>query len=341
MSSFITKVKDSFKELETKLGSNVGYFYGLLAFFLYAIYDFKIRSSRKVPTFQLMFYRAIMSVIIGNVYTKVGDIPTTFKSTHVNRMLCIRSMTGVISTFFGIYGFQRANLSEATALNQVAPVITAFLGVTVLKESYDFGQVIITLMSVMGVVCIVKPEGLFGVSQAANSTNDGTQLIGNLAVLASATFFAIGMILARKIAGYKVNSQVTNLYAGTFLALVAGPGMLFHTIKDLSSEETTNIIIICIMSFGANFLYLRALNFADAGKVALMSYTEIPFGYLFDILFFDNVPDIFSSVGVILIFSCLFVQIFKGLIVNYITSTFLSRYNKRASTYRESELIKI
>lgn len=266
-------------------------------------------------------------------------IPTVFKSTQVNRMLCIRSMTGVISTFFGIYGFQRANLSEATALNQIAPVMTAFLGVMILKESYDIAQVIITLMSVTGVIFIVKPESLFGVQESSKNLADGDRLFGNLSVLASATFFAIGMILARKIAGYRVNSQVTNLYAGTILALVAGPGMLFHGIKDLTSYEMKNVFVICVMSFGANFLYLRALNFADAGKVALMSYTEIPFGYLFDIFFFGNVPDIFSSVGVILIFSCLFVQIFKGFIIESIKSTFLSRYTKKTSGYRNSELI--
>lgn len=341
MTGCLNRIKDSLGGFEGKLGSNIGYFYGLLAYFFYAIYDFKIRDSRQVPTFQLMFYRAFTNIMISSLYIKAGNVQTTFKTTYVNRMLILRSFTGVASTFFGMWGFQRANLSEATALNQVAPVVTAFLGVTLLKESYDIAQIIVTLMSVLGVFFIVKPESLFGTVTAAasSSTDQGTRLIGNFAVLASATFFAIGMILARTISTYKVNSQVTNLYAGTVLAFVAGPGMTIYGIKQLSSYEAGNVLIICLMSFMATFLYLRALNFADAGKVALMSYTEIPFGYLFDILFFGNVPDIFSSMGVILIFSCLFVQIFKGLIIDFIKTTFLGRYNKHS--LGDSELIKI
>ena len=309
---------ERFRALETRMGVNTGYFYALVGYFCYAVYDFKIRDSGKIPTFQLMFYRATLNVVISNIYVKMGNIPMNLKLTNVNRMLFIRSIISVTSSFFAIYGFQRANLSEGTALCQVAPVITALLGVTMLKESYDFAQIIITAMSVVGVLFIVKPGGLFGGSEVAVDATNETHFIGNLSILFSMLCFAFGTILARRIAVYKINSQVTNLYAGTILSLVAGPGMLIFGLKSLDSYEIRNVAMICTVSFGANYFTLRAINYGDAGKISLMAYSQIPFGCLFDIVYFNTVLDAFSSVGVFLIFACLFVQIFKKKLAEYI-----------------------
>lgn len=48
-----------------------------------------------------------------------------------------------------------------------------------------------------------------------------------------------------------------------------------------------------------------ALKFGDAGKISVIVYTEVIFGYLIDILVVGTVPEFWSLVGSSLITLCI------------------------------------
>ncbi len=119
--------------LEEKYKDYMGYIYGLIANFLYAVYDYKIRDTASVPTFQLLAYRAVSNLLMVYFYSRANNISILHNSKKLNQTFI---MSGIIMTAFafcGFYGFQRANLSEAIALSQLIPVMTTILGVIFLN----------------------------------------------------------------------------------------------------------------------------------------------------------------------------------------------------------------
>ncbi len=191
------------------------------------------------------------------------------------------------------------------------------------KEASDCIQSFVTVLSIIGAVLILKPPFIISSEVSEPSHNENPErAIGNISVLASALFFAVSLILSRKMAVQKVDPQVGMFYFSIILCMVSALGMMFHGYKPLDGFEIINVGWICILSFVSHSFFLKALKYGDAGKVSLTTYAEIPFGYALDVMFLGHVPELLSTLGVILIFSCLFVQILKNQIFKYFREKF-------------------
>jgi len=228
-------------------------------------------------------------------------------------------MVGV--NYLGFYGFQKANLSEAIALYQLIPVMTTILGVIFLEEASDLAQSIMTVLRMIGAVLILKPPFLVG-SEASSSVGNPERILGNIALIVSTLFFAIPLVLSRKMAVQKVDPQVGMFYSNLFLCMVSGVGLIQQGFRPLDISEMKNVFWICVLSFVAYSFLLKGLKYDEAGKVALTSYAEIPFGFALDVMFFGHVPELVGTLGVLLVFSCLFVQILKDQIFKFFKEKF-------------------
>ena len=305
-------------KLERKIGYNItAYAYAFIANIFFAIVDYEIRNSAKIPTFQLIFYRSIAGIVFSYMYVSVLNLPIQFKSTKINKMLIGRSLLGFVNSFFIFYGFQRANLSEAISLFQLAPVFTAVLGVIMLKEKCNIVQGAVTVISILGALLIVKPAAFFESPEEQGDFYDSTRMFGNISVLISTVTYALAIALVKTLAVQKIDPQVSTVYLTVLMCMISALGMIFQGMKTLDVQEIKNVSMICIFNFLATYFNLRALKFGDAGKVVLMSYAEIPFGYILDIMLLGTVVETWSFVGVCLIFSCLFVQVFKKQIIRF------------------------
>lgn len=58
-----------------------------------------------------------------------------------------------------------------------------------------------------------------------------------------------------------------------------------------------------------------ALKFGDAGKITLMSYTEVIFGYLIDIFVIGTKPEAWSIIGTLLIVACIIIEFYRMIFV--------------------------
>jgi len=247
----------------------------------------------------------------------------------VNQTFVISGIIMVGVAYFGFYGFQRANLSEAIALCQLIPVITTIMGVIFLQETSDFAQSLVTVMSLIGAVLILKPPFIISSETSSGENENPERALGNLSILVSAVCFAISLILSKKMAVQKVDPQVGMFYSSIFLGMVAALGVMAQGYRPLESTEIMNVFWICVLSFVSHSFFLKALKYGDAGKVSLTSYAEIPFGYALDVIFLGHVPELLSTLGVILIFSCLFVQMLKDQIFKYVREKFQKRKNQK------------
>ena len=220
---------------------------------------------------------------------------------------------GFISLIGGslnFYGFQRVPLNEASVIFQTQPAISSILAVFILGEAYDLTQLLCTIFCTIGVILVTKPIFIFGETFAKHKNEQSDQVKGVVSLLLSAFVISSQSIAIKKIIG-SINTNLSVFYIGLIPSLLVSCLMLNQGIKEMSYHKVIAVINITIQGFLGQVLYNRAYKFGDAGKIALMGYSQIIFGYLLDIYVLETTPDFYSTMGAMSIFCRVFLKIFQ------------------------------
>jgi S-adenosylmethionine uptake transporter len=188
-------------------------------------------------------------------------------------------------------------LAEAVTLSFIYPLLAPFVARLVLKERVRPSSVICALVGFAGV--IVAMQG--APSEAESPQHD----LGVAAVLVSACFFSIAMVLLRERAqkdGAAIVGLMTSVVPG---AILAGPTLIFATPPVL---ETWPFFLL-MGALAAAFMYLmaRAYAVAEAQQLAPIHYTELIWASAIGYVIFHETPRLNIYLGAALIVgACLY-----------------------------------
>lgn len=182
-------------------------------------------------------------------------------------------------------------LAEAVTLSFIYPLLAPFVAAVVLKERIRPASVICAVIGFAGV--IVAMQG--APSEAESPQHD----MGVAAVLVSAFFFSIAMVLLRERAqkdGAPIVGLMTSLIPG---AIVAGPAIAF---SPPPAAETWPFFVL-MGALAAVFMYLmaRAYARAEAQQLAPIHYTELIWATAIGFLIFQETPRVEIYMGAALI----------------------------------------
>jgi S-adenosylmethionine uptake transporter len=171
-------------------------------------------------------------------------------------------------------------LAEAVTLSFIYPLLAPFVARIVLKEEIRASSVICAVIGFAGV--IVAMQG--APSEAESPQHD----LGVAAVLTSAAFFSIAMVLLRERAqkdGAPIVGLMTSLAPGVILA---GPTLAFATPPLLSDWP----YFLLLGALAAVFMYLmaRAYAAAEAQQLAPIHYTELIWASAMGYVVFHETP---------------------------------------------------
>lgn len=182
-------------------------------------------------------------------------------------------------------------LAEAVTLSFIYPLLAPFVAAIVLKERIRSSSVICALIGFAGV--IVAMQG--APSEAESPQHD----LGVIAVLVSAFFFSIAMVLLRERAqkdGAPIVGLMTSFFPGMILVL---PTIIFATPPVMSTWP----FFLLMGALAAVFMYLmaRAYARAEAQQLAPIHYTELIWASAIGYLIFQEVPRVQIYMGAALI----------------------------------------
>jgi drug/metabolite transporter (DMT)-like permease len=182
-------------------------------------------------------------------------------------------------------------LAEAVTLSFIYPLLAPFVAWVVLQERVRPSSVLCALVGFAGV--IVAMQG--APSEAESPQHD----LGVAAVLVSAFFFSIAMVLLRERSqkdGAVIVSLMTSVVPG--LILVA-PTIAFAT-PPLFSDWP---FFLLMGALAAGFMYLMAQAYAraEAQQLAPIHYTELIYASLIGYVIFHEVPRVEIYMGAALI----------------------------------------
>lgn len=190
---------------------------------------------------------------------------------------------GSVGLFFTSIQFM--GLAEATAIMDTNPVLITLGAALFLGERIGVRRISGIVVALAGAMLIVKPGA--GVFQPA----------AFLPLLGAFTY-AAGALLTRAV---RFDSTATSVLwsalVGTLLSSAAVP--FFWT--PIAGAHLWAFAIIGVLGAVSQAMLIKAFSLAEAGAVAPFGYTGLIWAGLWGWLFFDQMPDVWSLIGMVVI----------------------------------------
>lgn len=274
----------------------------LLSTLSFAFMNATVKYLTTYPTMQIVFFRALGSLVITTVYLKTLGIP---QWGNQKKLLIVRGLVGVTSMILFFWGVHYISVGSAVTLRYVSPIFAGILAVLYLKETIKPLQWLFFLMAFSGVYLIKNFD-------ASNSS------FGVFLVLLAAFFSAVVYILISKI-GKGDHPVVIVHYFMLIATLVGGVGCLFSW-KSPSLQDLLLLLSLGVFGFFGQLFMTKAFQNGEAHMVAPFKYVEVIFTLLFGVFVLYETYDFFHLVGTFLVvFSLVLNVLYK------------SRLNKKAT----------
>jgi drug/metabolite transporter (DMT)-like permease len=223
--------------------------------------------------------------------------------------LLLRAGFGTIGILCNFYAIDHLVLSDASMLNKMSPFFTILFSWLFLKEKLKPVQGAAVLTAFLGSLLIIKPSLDFSDFQASAAGLFGGICAG----------FAYCMV---RICGQKGMSKTfIVLFFSGFSCLVTLPFLLldFHP---MTWMQLLTLIGAGIAAAGGQFSITAAYCYAPAKEISVYDYTQIIFATVLGLLFFSEIPDVWSFLGYAIIISA-------ALIMFWYNNYYLPRHDKK------------
>ena len=235
------------------------------------------------PTLQIVFFRALGSLMITFIYLKKQRIN---QWGNQKQLLIYRGIVGVTSMILFFWGVHYISVGSAVTLRYIAPLFAGLLAVIYLKETIKPLQWLFFI------------SAFFGVYLIKNYDTSGSNF-GVFLVLLAAFFSAVVYILISKI-GNKDHPVVVVHYFMLIATLVGGVGSLFFW-RSPSLYELILLLSLGIFGFFGQLYMTKAFQNAEAHMVAPFKYVEVIFTMLFGVFILHENYELLHIVGTFLV----------------------------------------
>jgi S-adenosylmethionine uptake transporter len=237
-------------------------------------------ASHSFSTFELVFYRGIVSVIFMAVVVRArgASLRTPIPMMHVTR-----SAIGVVSLGSWFYAIAHLPLATAMTLNYMSGVwVAAFIvgGALLYGQSERQGPLLATvLMGFAGVVLTLRP------------TIDHDQLFAGVVGLLSGMGAALAYMQVTALGRAGEPEERTVFYFSVGTAIVGGAGMLFTDITpwvNVRWQDAAWVVPIGVLASMGQWCMTRAYSHGATLVVASMQYSGIVFASIFSLTLFGD-----------------------------------------------------
>jgi len=255
----------------------------LLSTFLFACMNVLVKLVSNIPAVEVVFFRSIISLIISY---------TILKSKKINiwgnnkPLLIARGAAGAIGLVLYFMIIQQIPLATAVTLQFLAPIVTAILGMLILKEKVKGWQWLFFLLSFGGILVVngfdarVEPLHL---------------LMGIMAALGAGMAYTIIR---------KLNTTEHPLVIVMYFPLVTVP--ITGTYSALHWQMPQGIEWLILLGIGvltqfAQFYLTKSFQQEEINKVASLKYLNILYALFFGYVFFEETFNLYTYLGMLLV----------------------------------------
>jgi drug/metabolite transporter (DMT)-like permease len=199
----------------------------------------------------------------------------------------VRGLVGFISLSCTYYAVVHLPLAEATVIQYTNPVFTALLAAPVLGEALHASEVLLAAVGLSGVLIVARPPFLRGAEAGLDPLAVSVGLVGAL-------FSAGAYVMVRRLR--REEPLLIVFYFALVSALGSAPAVIASFVLPRGPEWGVLLAVGVTTHLGQVFLTL-GLRRERAGRATAVGYLQIVFATLWGVLFFAEVPDLWTFAG--------------------------------------------
>ncbi|MGN1015229.1 MAG: DMT family transporter [Butyricicoccus sp.] len=267
---------------------NKGILFILCSAFCFALMNLFVKLSGDLPSMQKSFFRNLVALIFALLILLRSEEKFAFQKKNLP-ILIARATFGTIGILCNYYAVSHLLLSDASMLGKLSPFFAILVSYLYLKERVTPVQILSIVVAFCGALFIIKP-GFSAFTQVFPC------LIGVLGGFSAGTAYT----MVRKLSLNGERGPFIVFFFSAFSCLVCLPYLLlfFHP---MSGYQLAMLLCAGLAASGGQFSVTAAYANAPARELSIYDYSQIIFAAIMELLFFHQVPDVWSILGYFII----------------------------------------
>ena len=255
----------------------------VLANLLASLSDVSLKVlNGEVPTFQYVFIRQMISLFF--ILPFWIRLPKVKYKEGFDMITFWRAQFIVGGSACAMIAITHLTLATANAMFYVAPLMMLPMSIFLLKETPPLSKYIATGIGFIGVLIVLRP--------------DQFHWAGVVALGSALTMAFCNVFIRRLPAGQHL---ISTLFWTTVMTLPLALFLASFEWEVVSLINILWIIAINVFVLGYHAIVVIAYKKADVSNIALAEYSGLAFVTLFGIMWFDEIPDLLTGLGILLI----------------------------------------
>ncbi len=256
--------------------------------FFFACMALFVRLSGDLPTFQKMFFRNLIAAIIAFIILIKNKNSILPNKKENFKFLLLRTVFGAVGVFCNFYAVDHLLLSDASILNKMSPFFAIIFSFLLLKEKPSFTQSVIVVIAFVGSLFVIKP------------TFANAALFPSVVGFLSGVFAGLAYAYVRKLTVNGEHSAYVVFFFSFVSTLIVLP-LFIVTYEPMSLYQLCMLLLAGLFAAGGQFMMTLSYKNAPSKEVSVYGFSQIVFSALLGFVIFDQLPDIYSVIGYIVI----------------------------------------
>lgn len=266
----------------------------IISTFSFSLMNSFVKYLDHFPTFEIVFFRTIGSLILGSSYILIKGIPILGNN---RKFMIFRALAGLTAMSLFFMSLKYLPVGTAVSLRYLAPIYAAIFAVFLLKERLKPIQWFLFLFAFSGVLV------LKGFDNNINTT-------GLLLVLGASIFSGLVYVLIRKIGNSDHPLVIVNYFM--FTGTVIGGILSINNWVDPIGIDWLLLSSLGIFGFFGQVYMTKAFQIAKTNLVAPLKYIEVIFTILIGVSWFGDIYSLYSLLGILMILIALIANVAIG-----------------------------
>lgn len=275
-----------------------GIFFMFISVLGFTAMSLVIKYIPNIPIYEKLFFRNLVNCLSSVFMIVKAKKSLKFDTTYIPHVFG-RAFFGFLGMAANFYAIEHLTIADANMLNKLSPVFVTITACYFLKEKIDKQQIVGIIFMLIAVVFVVKPGFSFTLIPS---------LVGVFGAVTAGFSYTLIRFLNKK-----VESELIIFYFSLTTVVGTLPFMIMNFVKP-SPVEFLFLLGIGISATFGQFGLTYAYKMAPASEVSVYNYIIIITGIIAGYLFFGEIPDIFSTIGGIIII---------------VTAVYLYQHNKK------------
>ena len=279
----------NFEELEKRINS-LNKFNLVFASFFFSLMTLCVKNiDKRIPIYELVFFRSLLSLIITLFIIKLKNINPWGNNRP---LLILRGLLGSLALVCIFYAIRNMPLSISTVIQYTYPIFISIFAGIFINEKITKNIVFAIVVGWLGILIILNPTQLSNIKVEIENISISIAFLGSICT-------ALAYVTVKKLASTE-DVYVIIEYFPLISLIILLPIVLTNWVTPSRFELIWIIGIGLFTQLGQTFLTIGLKNL-PASEASTINYLQVLFGSIWGIFFFSEMININFLLGASLV----------------------------------------